>query len=166
METKVKTIPEGYHSITPHLVIREAREAIEFYKKVFGAKVNFIQDRPDGKIMHAAIKIGDSILMIAEECPSHEGHEENCVRSPADVGGTTANLYLYVNDAESVFNTAVKNGATVSMAVTDMFWGDRVGMFKDPFGHFWTVATHIKDVSPEEMKEGAEKFFREPQPVS
>jgi len=154
-----KTYSEGYHSITPNLIIRNANEAIEFYKKTFGAEVTFIQNRPDGKLMHAALKIGDSIIMIADECPAHEGHEKDCVRSPADIGGTTTNLYLYVDDADAVFNTAVQNGAAVSMDVSDMFWGDRVGMFRDPFGHFWTVATHIEDLSPEEISQRAEKVF-------
>jgi len=159
MAKKVDPIPQGYHSVTPSLVIRGAREAIEFYKKVFGAEVISLQDRPDGKVMHATIKIGDSILMVADECPPHQGHETGCVRSPADLGGTTVNLYLYVSDADAVFNKAVAYAAVVSMPVTDMFWGDRVGMFKDPFGHFWAVAAHIEDVSPEKLKEGADKFY-------
>lgn len=166
MERKVKPIPEGYHSVTPYLIIRGAGEAIEFYKKAFGAEVTFLQDRPDGKVMHATIKIGDSILMIADECPPHKGHEAGCVRSPADLGGTTTNLYLYVNDADAVFNKAVKSGAVVSMPVADMFWGDRIGMLKDPFGHSWTVATHKEDVTPEQMKEGADKFFNQQKSAS
>ena len=127
-------VPQGYHTITPHLVVRGAREAIEFYKKIFGAEVSFIQERPDGKVMHSEIKIGDSFLMIADECPAHQGHETDCVRSPVDLGGTTANLYLYVNDVGAVFNKAVKNGATALMPVTDMFWGDRN---RDAERSFW-----------------------------
>jgi PhnB protein len=156
---KVKPIPEGYHSITPNLVIRGARKALEFYKKVFSAAVTFLQARPDGKVMHATIKIGDSILMIADECSPHEGHKTGCVRSPADLGGTTTNLYLYVNDADAVFDKAVKNGAVVLMPIADMFWGDRVGMFTDPFGHSWSVATHKEEVSAKQLKKNMEKFF-------
>lgn len=156
---------QGYRSITPNLVIRGAREALEFYKKIFDATVTFLQDRPDGKIMHAEILIGDSILMITDECLPHKGHDTDCVRSPLDLRGTTVNLYLMVNDADAVFDRAVKNGAVVSMPVTDMFWGDRVGMFRDPFGHFWSVATHKEDVSAEQMKERMEKFFSQQKPV-
>ncbi len=159
MEKKTNFIPEGYHTVTPSLVIRGAKEALEFYKKTFGAEVTYCLDRPDGKVMHATMKIGNSILMISDECPPHEGHDTLCVRSPADVGGTTTNLYLYVKDADAAFNKAVNNGATVSMPIADMFWGDRVGMFKDPFGHFWSVATHTRDVSNQELAEGAKKFY-------
>lgn len=159
MLMKARPMPKQYHTVTPNLVIRGAREAIEFYKKVFDAQATFIQDRPDGKIMHAEIKIGDSVFMLTDECPPHEGHEKDCVRSPADLEGTTVNLYVYVNDADEVFNKAIKYGARVSMPVADMFWGDRVGMFKDPFGHFWSAATHKKDVSPEAMQKEADKFF-------
>ena len=161
MQNKVKAIPEGYHTVTPHLIIRGAKEAIEFYKKVFDAQLNFLQDRPDGKVMFAEIKIGDSILMISDDCAPHEGHEKNCARSPGDLKGTTIGLYLYVNDADTIFKKAIENGAMVSMPIDDMFWGDRVGMFKDPFGHFWSVATHIKDVTPEELNKNMEDFFNQ-----
>lgn len=97
--------------------------------------------------------------MIGEECQPHKGHETDCVRSPGDLGGSTTNFYLYVNNADEFFTKALEKGATVSMPLADMFWGDRVGMLKDPFGHFWSVATHTKDVSPEELKQGVEKFF-------
>lgn len=161
METKIKAIPKGYHTVTPNLVIRGAKEAIEFYKKVFNAKVTFQHDRPDGKIMHATITIGNSIIMLADECPPHEGHETQCVRSPADLGGTSFSLYLYVKNADEIFNKAIENGATESMPMSDMFWGDRMGVFKDPFGHFWSVATHKKDVTPKELQKNMEKFFNE-----
>lgn len=159
MQTKTSLIKKEYRSVTPTLVIRGARQAIEFYKKAFGAEVRFLQDRPDGKVMHAEIRIGDSVIMIGDECAPHKGHEIDCVRSPADLGGTTTSLYFYVNNADEVFNKAVKSGATVSMPIADMFWGDRMGVLKDPFGHFWSIATHTKDVNPEEMKQGMEKFF-------
>ncbi|MCL5260350.1 MAG: VOC family protein [Gammaproteobacteria bacterium] len=161
MEKKVKAIPAGFHSVTPSLVFRGAKEAIEFYKKVFDAKVTFQQERPDGKIMHATITIGDSILMLADECPPHEGHKEHCVMSPADLGGTSVSMYLYVEDVDKVFNKAVANGATVSMAVEDMFWGDRMGVIKDPFGHFWAIATHTKEPTEEEMQKGMKELFSE-----
>jgi len=159
MEQKVKAIPTGFHSVTPNLIFRGAKEAIEFYKKVFDAKVTFQQERPDGKIMHATIEIGDSILMLADECPPHEGHKEHCVRSPADLGGTSVSMYLYVTDVDAVFDKAIKHGATVSMPVEDMFWGDRMGALKDPFGHSWAVATHTKDVTTKEMQKAMEEFF-------
>lgn len=163
MEKKVKPIPTGYHSVTPSLVFRGAKEAIEFYKKAFGAKVTFQHDRPDGKIMHATIKIGDSILMLADECPPHEGHKESCVRSPADLGGTSISMYLYVKNVDAVFDKAVENGATVSMPVADMFWGDRMGVIKDPFGHFWAIATHTKNPTPKELEAAMKSFFSEQQ---
>lgn len=153
-----------YHSITPNLIIRGAREAIDFYKRVFGAEVSCVMERPDGKVMHAEIKIGDSILMIADECPPHEGHESECVRSPADLKGTTTNFYLMVGDPDAVFDRAVKAGAESTMPVTDMFWGDRVGMFRDPFGHFWSVAAHVRDLTPEQVKQGAEEFYSKSRP--
>lgn len=161
MEKKVKAIPVGYHSITPNLIFRGASEAIEFYKKAFDAKVTFEHKRPDGKIMHATLKIGNSIIMLADECPPHKGHETDCVRSPADLKGTTVSMYLYVKNADKVFDKAVANGATVSMPMTDMFWGDRMGVIKDPFGHFWAIATHTKDVKPAAMEKAIEKFFSE-----
>lgn len=160
---KAGAIPEGYHSVTPNLIIRGAAKAIEFYKQAFGAELTFRQDRPDGKLMHATIKIGDSILMLADECAPHKGHDAECVRSPDGLGGTTTNFYLYVNDADAVFNKAIKSGAVVAVPVADMFWGDRLGMLKDPFGHFWTVATHTKDVSPEQLKRGSEEFLHKEQ---
>ncbi len=161
MAKKISPIPKGYHSVTPSLVISGAKGAIEFYKKAFGAEKTFYMERPDGKVGHAVIKIGDSLLMIADECPPHEGHEENCARSPENLKGSSVGFYLYVNDVDEVFNRAVDAGAKATMAVSDMFWGDRMGTLKDPFGHFWIVATQKELVSPEQLKEGAEKFFKE-----
>lgn len=155
---KVKAIPKGYHTITPGLTIRGAKRAIEFYKKVFDADVRFLHLRPDGKIMHAEVKIGDSFFMIADECKPHKGHKMNCVRSPSDLGGTSISLYLYVKNADLIFKKAVKNGAKVLMKVSDMFWGDRLGVFKDPFGHIWSVATHVQDVSPKELEKKMKSF--------
>ena len=159
MKTKIRPIPEGYHSVTPNLILQRAGDAIEFYKKAFGAELSFRQDRPDGRVAHATVTIGDSILMLADECPPHKGHEEECVRSPEGLKGTTVNLYFYVKDVDAAFERAVKEGAQVAMPLSDMFWGDRVGMLKDPFGHFWTLATQKERLSPQQLKERSEKFF-------
>lgn len=159
MQKKVKAVPQGYHTITPSLVIHNAKKAIQFYKKVFNAKLNFFQEWPDGKVMHAEMAIGDSIFMIADDCgESHTGHETKCVRSPSDLRGTTISLYLYVNNADAIFRKALKNKAKVVMPMEDMFWGDRMGTFKDPFGHFWSIATHVKNVLPKEMKKNMKDF--------
>lgn len=157
MEKRVEPIPPGYHSVSPVLVIRNADEALTFYNNAFGAELLFRLDRPDGKLMHAAIKIGDSILMLGEECAPHEGHAEECVRSPADLKGTTVNLYLYVQDADNVFRQALEAGAREMMPVEDMFWGDRMGMLRDPFGHIWSVATHITEPTEDQIKQGMQE---------
>ena len=159
MSYKINPIPDGFHSVTPSLVVRGAKKAIEYYKKAFGAEVMLYEERPDGKVMHAVFKIGDSILMLADECAPHEGHEENCVRSPNDLKGTTISLYVYTDDVDKVFDRAIEAGGRVIMEVDDMFWGDRMGMLKDPFGHIWMVATHKEDVSPEQLEKRAEEFF-------
>lgn len=164
MAKKVSPIPKGYHSVTPSLVISGAKEAIEFYKKAFLAEKTFYMERPDGKVMHAVIKIGDSILMLADECPPHQGHEVNCPRSPENMKGSTVSFYLYVNDVDAVFDRAVNAGAKAIMPVSDMFWGDRMGTLRDPFGHFWMVATQKEFVNQEQLRERAEKFFKEPPP--
>lgn len=159
MTGKSESIPREYHSVTPSLAIRGAAEAIEFYQNVFDAQVRERFDRGDGKVMHAEIKIGDSIVMIGEECAPHEGHKEHCPSSPADLNGTSCSLYLYLDDVDGTLKRASESNGEITMEATDMFWGDRVGSFKDPFGHIWMVAKHIKDVSPEEMRQGAEEFF-------
>jgi PhnB protein len=159
MAERISKIPENYRSITPTLTITGASAAIEYYKKAFGAEVVERFDRPDGKLMHASLKIGDSLIMLGEECPPHEGHAENCTSSPANLKGSTVGLYLYVDDVESVVSRAVKAGGQAGMGVADMFWGDRAGTVKDPFGHIWMVATHKRDLSPEEIKQAAEEFF-------
>lgn len=145
--TKVKPVPEGFHSVTPYLSIRGAAEALEFYKKAFGAQERVRMAGPDGKtVAHAEITIGDSIVMLSEEMPEHGN------QSPASLKGTPVNFALYVQDADSVFKRAVAGGATVLMPIADQFYGDRAGCVRDPFGHKWTIMTHIEDVSPEEMK--------------
>src|SRR6266446_525700 len=142
-----KPIPDGYHTATPYLIIRGAAEAIEFYKKAFGATELFRFPTPDGKIGHAEIKIGDSPIMLADEYP------DMGYKGPQSLGGSPVSIMIYVEDVDSVFNQAVVAGATVKEALQDKFYGDRLGTLVDPFGHRWHVSTHKEDVSPEEMQE-------------
>ena len=145
----VKHVPEGYHTATPYLIIKGASEAIEFYRKAFGAVEVMRFPAPDGSVGHAEIKIGDSHLMLADEYPEME------YVSPTTRGGTPVSILLYVPDADAVFNRAVAAGAKVELAMKDQFYGDRTGTVRDPFGHRWTIATHKEDVSLEEMKRRA-----------
>jgi PhnB protein len=142
----VKPIPEGYHSVTPYLIIEGAGDAIEFYKKAFGATELFRFPTPDGKIGHAEIRIGDSPVMLADAYP------DMGYNSPKSLGGSPVSLMIYVADVDTVFNQAVQAGATVKEAVSEKFYGDRIGSLIDPFGHVWHVATHKEDVSLEEME--------------
>ena len=146
MAGKVKPIPEGYHSVTPYLIVDGAAAAIEFYKKVFGATEVVRMPAPGGRIGHAEIKIGDSHVMLADE------NTEMNARSPKSVGGTPLSLMLYVEDVDKTVEGAVAAGAKLERPVEDKFYGDRMGGIEDPFGHQWYVGTHIEDVSPEEMK--------------
>jgi len=149
-----KAIPEGYHTVTPHLVIKDADKAVEFYKTAFGAEEVFRMPGPDGKtIMHAEIKIGNSHVMLNDEMPDYGAV------GPQSIGGTPVTLHIYVNDVDSFFKRAIQAGAKEEMAVADMFWGDRYGKLVDPFGHKWSVATHKEDVSPEECARRMEKEF-------
>ena len=145
----VKPIPEGYHTATPYLIIKGAADAIEFYKKAFGATELFRFPAPDGKIGHAEIKIGDSPIMLADEYP------DMGYNGPKSLGGSPVSLMIYVEDVDTVFNRAVDAGATVKEAVSDKFYGDRIGTLVDPFGHVWHVSTHKEDVSLEEMEKRA-----------
>jgi PhnB protein len=147
MIMSVKAIPDGYHSLTPFLTVRNAERAIEFYQQAFGAQVRGIAKDPTGKVMHAEIKIGDSIVMLGDEFPSF-----GVVSPESPGGGSSMGLHIYVEDVDNAFDKAVKAGAKVEMPVADQFWGDRYGKLKDPFGHKWSIATHTKDLSPEEMK--------------
>jgi len=149
MTSTVKPIPEGYHSVTPYLILSKAAEAIEFYKKAFGATELFRMAGPDGKIGHAELKIGDSPIMLADEHPSM-GYV-----SPQTLGGTPVSILLYVEDVDKIFNQAVAAGGLQQQPLKDQFYGDRSGTLKDPFGHIWTVATHKEDVSAEEMDKRA-----------
>lgn len=153
MTGKAKAVPEGYHTITPHLVVRDAPRAIEFYKKAFGAEVKGVDYTPDGKVMHATLKIGDSNLMLNDEFL-----EGKCL-SPESLGGSSTTLHIYTEDVDALFNQAVAAGASVKMPVTDMFWGDRFGQVTDPFGHSWSLAAHTEELSKEEVGQRAKQFF-------
>jgi PhnB protein len=156
MSESPKTIPDGYHSINTYLVVRNADKAIEFYKKAFGAEERFRMHGPDGKsIMHADLKIGDSVLMLTEES------KEMKALSPESIGGSPVTMYVYVKDVDAMFNQAISEGATVLKPVSDQFYGDRSGYLTDPFGHLWSIATHKKDLSPDELRRAGEAFFEE-----
>lgn len=157
MSEAVKPVPEGFHTVTPHLVIKGAAEAIEFYKRAFGAEVVSKMVGPGGSIGHAELKIGDSRIFLADEFP------QSPCKSPQTLGGTSATLHLYVPDVDAAFKRAVSAGGRETMAVTDMFWGDRFGQFQDPFGHTWSVATHKEDVSPQETEKRAQAFWAQMQ---
>jgi PhnB protein len=149
MTTKVKHIPKGYYTATPYLIIKGAADAIDFYKKVFGATELMRMPHPDGRIGHAEIKIGNSPIMLADEFP------DMGFRSPQALGGTPVSILIYVKDVDAVAGRAVASGAKVIKPVQNQFYGDRSGTFADPFGHVWTIATHIEDVPPEEMERRA-----------
>ena len=140
----VKPIPTGFRTVTPYLVVNDAAAAIDFYKRAFGAKEISRMEGPPGKIGHAELKIGDSMIMLGDEMPGS-------ARSPHSLGGSPMGLMLYLKDVDAVFNQATSAGAKVDMPVADMFWGDRYGKLTDPFGHSWSLATHKEDVSHEEM---------------
>ena len=153
MAETVKAVPKGMHTITPHLVINEATKALEFYKNAFGAKVLDAHQTPDGKVMHAAVKIGDSTVFLADEFPG-----TGCA-SPKTLGGSSVVLHVYVKDVDKLFNQAVSAGATVTMPLANQFWGDRYGQVADPFGHRWSLGQHVEDVSPEEMERRSKEVF-------
>jgi len=142
--SQVKAIPQGYRTVTPYLTVHDAARALDFYKRAFGAQEVVRMDGPGGKIAHAEIKIGDSMIMLGDEMPGAN-------KAPQTLGGTTAGVMLYVENADAVFNQAISAGAQVEAPLADMFWGDRYGKLKDPFGHSWAVATHKEDVAPAEM---------------
>jgi PhnB protein len=142
-----KPIPEGYHTVTPYLAVDDAAAAIEYYKKAFGAKERVRMDTPDGRIGHAELEIGDSLVMLADPFP------QSSTAPPKELGGTSAGVFMYVEDVDAVVKKAVDAGATVTMEVADQFWGDRFGTVTDPFGHSWSLATHVEDLTPEEIAE-------------
>jgi PhnB protein len=147
----VNPIPEGYHSLTPYLAVERAEEAIDFYKRAFGATERSRMPAPGGMIAHAELQIGDSLFMLSDPFP------QSTVKSPKEVGGTSVGIFLYVEDVDAVMQQSVDAGATVTMPDEDMFWGDRFGTLTDPFGHTWSIATHKEDLSEEEMAARAQE---------
>jgi PhnB protein len=153
---KVKPIPDDMHSVTPHLICAGAAEAIEFYKKAFGAVEAARLPGPGGKLMHAMIRIGGSAVMLVDEMP------EWGALGPKSLKGSPVTIHLYVEDADAFFARAVQAGAKVTMPLDDAFWGDRYGKLEDPFGHHWSVATHVRDVSSEDMQKAMQKMAGKP----
>ena len=152
----IQPIPDGYHTVTPSFTFRDSRKAIEFYQKAFGAKVLDLFPSPSGRgVMHATIRIGDSILMMGDEMPG----AENCLKSAETLGSSPISLYVYAPDVDAMFQQAVAAGGTATMPVAEMFWGDRVGQIKDPFGYLWMIGTHKQDLTHDEIRKGAEAFF-------
>lgn len=154
----VKPIPDGYPQLTPYLCVDRAADAIAFYTDVFGATERMRMPAPDGKIGHAELQIGDSVIMLSDEFP------EMNVRAPRSIGGTPTTLSLYVEDVDRVVQRAVDRGATLLRPVENQFYGDRSGQIEDPFGHRWGIATHVEDVSPDEMQRRAQQAMRGEQP--
>jgi PhnB protein len=148
MASKVKPVPEGYHTLTPYLSIKGAAKALAFYKNAFGAEELVLMKMPDGRIGHAELQIGDSRFMLADE----NDMADRVVQSPSTLGSSSVSLLLYVPDVDARFKRAVEAGAKVKRPLADQFYGDRSGVLEDPFGHVWTIAAHVEDVSPEEMK--------------
>jgi PhnB protein len=153
MASKVKTVPDGWHNVTPFLVIHDAARAIEFYRKAFGATELERMAEPDGKVNHALLKIGDSLIRLTDDSSKHvaEWVAKGWSRSPQSLGGTPVHFYVYVDDSDAVFKRAIAAGAKEMEPVTDKDWGDRIGALTDPFGHIWMVATHKRDVPFEEV---------------
>ena len=155
-KSNVKPIPDGYHSVTPYIICDGASAAIDWYRKAFGAEERMRFPGPGGKVMHAEITLGNSVVMLADEFP------EMGAKSPKSLGGTPVGILLYVNDADAIFNRAVAAGGKVERPLTNQFYGDRSGTLVDPFGHKWTVATHVEDVSPEEMQRRMAEMMKKP----
>jgi PhnB protein len=160
MAKKAQATPKGYQTVTPSLVVADAAKAIEFYKKALGAEERMRFPAPDGSIMHAEIRIGDSTIMLGDEMP------EQGVRGPRSIGGTPVSFFIYGDNVDEAWKRAVEAGAREVMPLADQFWGDRTGCLEDPFGHRWWLAQHLKDLSPEELQKAAEEFFSQPQTAS
>ena len=143
----VQPIPEGYHALTPYLLVDDAAGAIDFYKRAFGATERGVMPAPDGRVAHAELQLGDSVVMLSDP------FEQSTARPPTQLSGTSVGLFLYVEDADAAFQQATDAGATVTMPLENMFWGDRFGSLTDPFGHHWSIATHIEDLTEEEIAE-------------
>src|SRR3990172_1782053 len=150
---KVRAVPEGYATVTPALILRDATKAIEFYKKAFGAKERELILGPDNKVMHAEIEIGNSIVMLGDEMMGY--------RSAETIGGSPVAFYVYVEDVDTAFQNALDAGAKQTMKVSDMFWGDRIGQLEDPFGYKWSIATHITDLTMEQIQKGQEEWMKQ-----
>jgi PhnB protein len=142
-----KPIPEGYSTLTTYLAVDDAAKAIEYYKRAFGAEERVRMHGPDGKVGHAELQLADSKLMLSDPIP------QSATKPPTELGGTSASVFMYVEDVDAVVEKAVEQGATVTMEVADQFWGDRFGTITDPFGHVWAIATHVEDLTPEEIEE-------------
>lgn len=155
MPDKVKAIPDGFHTLTPHITVRDAAGAIEFYKKALNAELLHASHTPDGRVMHAALRIGDSVIMLNDEFPEWGGQPA----PRAEVGGHM--IHVYVDNVDALFSQAVAAGATIKMPLMDQFWGDRYGTLVDPYGFRWSLATHIKDMSPEEMQKAQDEMMKQ-----
>lgn len=153
MSAKVRPIPEGYHTITPQLTCRDAARAIDFYKRVFGAKELMRSPDPSGKIMHAELQFGDSRIMVNDEFPG-------MAVAPNPSAPHSSSLFLYTENVDALYNRAIQDGCKVDMPLDNMFWGDRYGKFTDPFGHQWGVATHVEDVAPQDMQRRMEEAMK------
>ncbi len=151
----VKPVPEGYHTVTPYLIIQGASQALDFYKQAFAAEELVRMGGPNGKIGHAEIKIGDSMIMLADE------HPEMGYRGPKAYGGSPVGIHLYINDVDSMFRKTIAAGAKELRPLKDQFYGDRSATLEDPFGHVWTISTHKEDVSPDEMERRIAAYMKE-----
>ena len=151
----VKPIPEGYHTLTAVLAVEDAAAAIDFYKQAFGAKERMRMDAPGGKIAHAELEIGDSLIMLSDPFP------QSTVKPPNEAGTSTMSLFMYSEDVDTAMQQAIDAGATLTTEAEDMFWGDRFGTITDPYGHLWSIATHTRDLSPEEIEEGGKAAMAE-----
>jgi len=161
MAEKVQAVPQGFHTLTPHLIVRDADQAIEFYKKAFGAQLQGDVARgPDGKVMHALLRIGDSNLMLNDEMPAYGA------LSPLSGGSSSVTIHIYTDNVDAAFQRATDAGARVTMPLMDQFWGDRYGTVTDPYGHRWSLAAHIKDMSPEEMDRAMQEAMAKMPPPS
>jgi uncharacterized glyoxalase superfamily protein PhnB len=160
MAKKAKAIPPGYHTVTPSIVVAGADRALDFYKKAFGAEEIMRFPGPDGTIMHAEMRIGDSVVMLGDEMPEQGG------RSPKSIGGTPVSFFVYRENVDAAWQQAVDAGAKTIMPLADQFWGDRTGCLEDPFGHRWWLAQHVQDLTAEELQKNAESFFSQMQPAS
>ena len=160
MANKAQATPKGYHTVTPSIFVAGAAKAIDFYKKALGAEEVMRFPGPDGTIMHAEIRIGDSLIMLGDEMPDHGG------RGPKSLGGTPVGFFVYKEDVDAAWKRAIDAGAKEIMPLADQFWGDRAGCLEDPFGHRWWLAQHMRDMTPEELRKAAESFFSQAQTVS